>query len=175
MKLIKKTSKIYKIIILVVIISTLLLIHMVQAANAVPGSEEDPVISKSFLDAEVAKLNDKINELNAKADNLVIRSDGLAARIEEGLSSGDIFEPIEIEAGKKIIAGGGTEIVLRSGKATAIAGTYGGVANLSAGVDLQTGADVTQNHLLLISRDDGRGLKAETGIWVLIKGKYTIE
>jgi uncharacterized protein YlxW (UPF0749 family) len=76
MKLIKNTKRVHKILVLAFIVSVLLLVHMVQAANAIPGTDEDPVVSKSYVDAEIAKineqinaLNDKISELNAKADS----------------------------------------------------------------------------------------------------------
>ncbi|HHW30937.1 MAG TPA: hypothetical protein GXX20_04575 [Clostridiaceae bacterium] len=180
MKFIRNTDYIHKIIVLALFISTLLLIHMVQVVSAIPG-EEDPLVLKSYLDQENAKLNEEIkrlndiiNELNVKADNLVKKNESLSAKLEE-LSSARQFEAIEVKAGSKVMLGASTEIVLRSGKATAIAGTYGGLADLAAGVDLQTGDNVTPNHLLLIARDDGRGIVAETDIWVLIKGKYTIE
>jgi predicted RNase H-like nuclease (RuvC/YqgF family) len=181
MKLIKDTKIVHKILALTFIVSVLLLAHMVQAENAIPGTEEDPAVAKSYVDAEISKinehinaLNDKINELNAKADSLVLKSEELTSKIEE-MTAGEKFEPIEVMAGQKIMLGASAEIVLRSGKATAIAGTYGGLANVAAGVDLQTGDNITPNNLLLISRDDGRGIKAETDIWVIVKGRYTIE
>jgi len=181
MRFLERTGKVHKITIIAFIVMVILLVHMVQIVSAVPEIDEDPLVLKSYVDAEnfklneeIKRLNDIINELNVKADNLVVKSEGLAAKLEE-LSASREFEAIEVKAGSKIILGASAEIVLRSGKASAVAGTYGGLADLAAGLDLQTGDSVSPNHLLLIARDDGRGIVAETDIWVLIKGKYTIE
>jgi hypothetical protein len=39
---------------------------------------------------------------------------------------------------------------------------------------LTTGAQIALNHLLLSSRDDGRGIIAEKGCWLIVKGAYKI-
>lgn len=180
MKFLRNTEKIHRFIVLALLITTLLLIHMVQVVSAVPGNE-DPFVLKSYLDQETAKLNEEIRklndviiELNVKADSLVKKNEALSAKLEE-ISAANRFEAVEVKAGSKVMLGASAEIVLRSGRAKAIAGTYGGLADVAAGVDLQTGDSITPNHLLLIARDDGRGIIAETDIWVLIKGKYTID
>jgi len=109
------------------------------AANDVPGSFEDPVVSKSYVDAKTT------------------------------------FSPIELKAGQRLIGKEGTEIILRSGEAAAIDNGENGVADLTSGVDLLSGHVVGQNHLLLVPRDDGRGIAALTDIWVLVRGDYTVQ
>jgi len=88
------------------------------------------------------------------------------------------YEVVEVEAGQKIIFKESSEVILRSGKALAIAGKNGdGLADITTDSDknnLVTDDIVPPNHLLLVSRDDGRGLKAITKLYVLVKGSYTI-
>ncbi|GAE87367.1 hypothetical protein [Acetivibrio straminisolvens] len=60
----------------------------------------------------------------------------------------------------------------------AIGGEGGGLSDITSGTgaDINTDDEVPLNHLLLVSRDDGRGLRVTSEkAWVLVKGPYTIE
>ncbi|MCL1982056.1 MAG: hypothetical protein FWG53_03050 [Clostridiales bacterium] len=109
------------------------------AASDGPGSESDPVVSKSYVDAKTS------------------------------------FEPIQLEEGQKLIGVEGTEIILRSGEAFAIDNGENGVSDLTSGKDLMSGDQVAANHLLLVPRDDGRGIMALTEAWVMVRGGYEIQ
>lgn len=85
------------------------------------------------------------------------------------------WEVISMKVGETLIAEGGCEIILRAGKAYAIASINGGIANLTQGVDLTTGKEIPTNHLLLVPRSDGRGMKILDLSYLMIKGKYTIQ
>lgn len=85
------------------------------------------------------------------------------------------YTPIQVTAGKQLIGKEGTEIILRSGEATAIDNGANGVSDITAGADLMTGMQVGMNHLLLVPRDDGRGIYAVTDIWVMVRGDYIIK
>lgn len=145
------------------------------AAGTEPGSAEDPVVSQSYVDAKISELNSQISSLNNQVSSLAeqVRSNTGSTG---GTSQGAKFQIIgPVAAGKKIIAGESTEIVLRGGKATALASQYGGVADLITGTDLQTGAEIPLNHLLLVPRDDGRGITITSEAWVMVRGSYTIQ
>jgi hypothetical protein len=114
-----------------------------RAADAAPGSESDPVVTKSYVDRLVSE-------------------------------AGGAFLPLEVSAGQRLIGGTGTEIILRTGEASAIGNDVNGISDLTGGADLPTGAAVTRNHLLIVPRDDGRGVAATTDIWLMIRGPYTI-
>lgn len=103
-----------------------------------PGTSEDPIVAKSYVDPRVS------------------------------------YAPVQLTMGQSLIGGEGTEIILRSGIATAIDNGANGVSDITAGKDLMTGNDVGLNHLILIPRDDGRGITAVTDIWVMVRGDYTI-
>lgn len=144
-----------------------------SAAGAEPGSADDPVVSQSYVDAKISALNNQISTLTSQVNTLQsqIQSSGTS-----GGTQGAKYQIIgPVAAGKKIIAGESTEIVLRGGKATAIGSQYGGVADLISGSDLTTGAVVPLNHLLLVARDDGRGIAITSEAWVMIRGSYTIQ
>ena len=100
---------------IIVLISVFILgIAGVSAAVNTPGSETDPVVTKSYVDSKVSYL------------------------------------PVKLEAGQTLIGDEGTEIILRSGEATAIDNGANGVSDISAGKDLMTDNSVAANHLSLI-------------------------
>jgi hypothetical protein len=96
-------------------------------------------------------------------------------KIGDGVSVNSKFEVLNIKAGSTIIfTSESTEFILRSGKSTAISSNNGGLANLITGIDLKTGDNVDLNNLILIPRNDGRGVLAVTDIWIMIKGQYEL-
>ena len=85
------------------------------------------------------------------------------------------FRVVEVQAGKSVIGDAGTEMILRMGTCTVIGTQSGGVSDVTMGYDLANGTSVQGNHLLIVPRADGRGIKTHTYTLVMIKGKYTIK
>lgn len=135
---------------LVVVISVFAVTVAVAAAADTPGSESDPVVTKSYVDSQIAQ----------------VKSSG---------GSSDSYKAVQLTAGQKLIGNEGTEVILRSGEASAIDNGANGVSDLTGATDLMTGQAVAQNHLLLIPRSDGRGILASTEVWVMVRGGYTIQ
>jgi len=81
-----------------------------------------------------------------------------------------VWEVVSLAAGEAVYASAGSEIILRAGFMQILAGEIGGVADLTAGRDLAHGAEVASNHLLLVPRDDGRGVLAVTDAVFLLYG-----
>ena len=129
-------------------------VSAIVAYAAGAGSQDDPLVSKSYVDAAI---------------------NGLRNEIGNGGGSADIYTVVEVPAGKKLECKSGTEVILRSGSATAVDSASGGVSDVTAGLDLAGGQNVTTNHHLIIPRTDGRGLAARTNIIVMVKGDYTIK
>ncbi|MCQ2432459.1 MAG: hypothetical protein MJ175_07640 [Clostridia bacterium] len=70
---------------------------------------------------------------------------------------------------------GSCELILRSGKAEAVCPGANGIADLTVGTDIADKAEISLNHLLLIPRDDGRGLTVLSGeAYVMVRGTYHI-
>lgn len=132
-------------------------IAIAAGASAQAGSSDDPLVSKSYVDQKVAELKQSIG--NAAS------SGGSAAT----------YKSVSLAEGQKLIGKEGTEVILRSGEATAMDNGSNGISDLTAGADLWTGDTVKTNHQLLIPRDDGRGIKATTVIWVMVRGDYVIQ
>lgn len=131
----------------------LLTITIAAVAGAgTPGSEDDPVVTKSYVDQQIA-------ELSAGGSN----------------ATSDAFKVIEVQAGKKILGKEGTEMILRGGSATVIDNGIDGISDVTSGVDLKQDVSVPRNHHLLVPKADGRGIHTKELCWVMIKGGYTVE
>ena len=84
------------------------------------------------------------------------------------------YKAVKMEPGQKLIGDAGTEVILRSGEATAIDNGANGISDITGGRDLMTGDKVQLNHLILIPRNDGRGFMVSTEAWIMIRGNYTL-
>ncbi|MCR4804363.1 MAG: hypothetical protein K5981_01740 [Clostridia bacterium] len=146
--------------------------------NIVPGTASDPVVSKSYMDAQIKVLQDQITALTEQLSKVQSGqgSQGGQSGSQTPAPSGDapVFEVVRVESGQSIIAGASAEIILRSGTAIAIASESGGVSDVTGGTDLPTGTAVTKNHLLIIPADDGRGITCTSMCYVMVKGSYTL-
>lgn len=135
---------------LVIVISVFAVTVAAAAAADTPGSEGDPVVTKSYVDSQIAQ----------------VKGSGAAS---------NTYVVVQVSAGQKLLGKGGTELILRSGEATAIDNGANGVSDMTAGKDLMTGQSVGQNHLLLVPKDDGRGIQAITDLFIMVRGSYTIQ
>lgn len=156
-------KKVHSIIILSVAL-IFLLVNIVQAVSAAdPGTDGNPLVSQDYVDAKINDITNTVNALKQQVQTL---------GQPQGTSK---YVAVQILQGKQVTLGDGAEIILRSGKATAVASTAGGIADVTDGMDIQTGGNVPLNHLCLIPRDDGRGIKAITDLWIMVKGTYTMK
>lgn len=183
------------ILVLLLVISVGFNIAAALTDGAEPGSEQDPLISKSYVDdimaknsAEVAALKQQLEEFKLKSeeskkqyDELKLQSEDylkqlgeLKTQIQSGGSEG--FIVLTLETGQTLLPGGGTELILRSGTAVGVAGQNGDtLADVTSAKDLVKGAAVVKNHLLISSRDDGRGIKAANKCYLLVRGAHKIK
>ncbi len=153
--------------IVLISITLMVAISVVAFANSlVPGSEQDPVVTLSYVNAQ-------IEELKAYVDSKVIGSASQGETV--GTDTMFTYEIVNLQSGQKLIGKESTEIILRSGEAEAIDNGINGISDLTEGKDLLSGDPVGLNHLLIVPRDDGRGVKALTEIYVMVKGGYEIQ
>jgi hypothetical protein len=161
-----------------------------SADGTTPGSEADPVVTQSYVELKAEQTKYYIDNLITKSNQDIA---GLKTQLEQknqeilklqetvnqlkasggGDSAG--FEVVLLNKDKTMLTGSGAEVIVRSGKVTALKGTNGGLANITTAKDLNTGDAVALNHLLISSRDDGRGIKASVDTYLLIRGTYTIK
>ncbi|SHM58585.1 hypothetical protein SAMN05660826_01415 [Caldanaerovirga acetigignens] len=144
-----------------VFIAGLILIFLVgygigMANVGEPGSQDDPLVTKSYVDKVVSELKSYLDESSS------------------GNQSIGTFEVVYLEKGDRLVAGKGAEIILRSGIAKVVDSENGGIADVTDGKDLRRNERAPQNHLLIVPRDDGRGLIAETNVVLTVRGSFKV-
>lgn len=149
-----------------------------------PGSSEDPVVTKSYVDEQIQKaltgetsgqagvMEQTINTLKTQVAAL----EAALRKVQENKPSSSVpFTVVTLKPGQTLLGGMGTEFIVRAGKAYIHSGTENGIPDLTDGIDLKNGASAPKDHLLLIPRE-GRGLKvaAETkgDAVITVKGSY---
>ncbi len=129
-----------------------------------PGSESDPVISLSYLNIKMDELKEYIDE----------KIKGISSGLPS--STGDGLVVVELQNGQSIIGKSGTEFIKRSGNALAITSSQGGLSDVTSGVDIGEGKAVPDNHLIVIARDDERGMYiTKDKTFIMVRGDYTIK
>jgi len=171
-----------------------ILLTAVILVGLAPGTAQDPLVSLSRLNQEITDLrnyfNARINAISTSSGSLspadimflqeTIREalrEELRAELREELLQevqGTQFTILELRANETIVGGEGTRIILRSGTATIHSQVANGLADLTTGIELFNGNNVPANHLLLVSRNDGRGITATSDAWVIVEGSFTI-
>ncbi len=122
------------------------------ATAASPGTNDDPLISKSYIDSVVYPYIDS-----------KVSSSGQTA-----------LEIVNVKAGKAVYAQAGTELILRSGSAAVMSTDKGGVCDVTAGLDLPNGTGIAANHMLIFPVADGRGAVATSDCIFMIRGDYEV-
>lgn len=129
----------------VVLVGSGFWIGRVGAETGDPGSTTDPLVSKSYVDQQL-----------------------------KGLADQSGFQVVNLPKGSTLIGDGGTEVVVRAGDVTAVGSALGGLLDVTGGTDLASGSVVTRNHLLVIPRSDGRGLRSSYDAVLMVRGGYTL-
>lgn len=127
-------------------ILALTFIIAIAVSASEPGSAEDPLISKSYVDINIIPY---VNQVSS-------------------------FSVVELTADQILIGDAGCELILRMGSATIISTEKGGICDVTLGGDWPDGSPMPSNHNLIIPLSDGRGVKADTDIILMVKGTYTL-
>lgn len=121
-----------------------------------PGTETDPLVTLSYVNRSIDQIKTYIDE-----------------KINSGGGTYEL-EVVNVAKGQFLLAKAGTEIILRGGLATAVVSDLGGLTDITAGVDLGKDISIPNNHLLLIPRDDGRGVYCTTDAVFMVRGEYEV-
>ena len=154
----KKTA----ILIICLVLAAALLSAAVYAAVSY-GSQDDPLITKSYLDEVLQPQLEK--EFEAELD---------AALENVEIESGSDFVVITLSSGQSVRCGVGCEVMLRIGSAKAQGADYPVLVDTTTGESVASGTAMKTNHLYMVTID-GNGFTATAATTkLLIKGDYTI-
>ncbi|GAA0367972.1 hypothetical protein [Bacillus horti] len=122
------------------------------------GSVNDPLVTKSYVDQQIAKVS------------------GGSTGGGGGVEVESTLKVVQLQTGQQLIGQAGTEIIVRTGQVKGLVSPGGdGLSDVTEGVDIR-GTRVPANHLILIPRTDGRGIEVTKGpSSILVRGSYEIK
>ncbi|NMA82299.1 MAG: hypothetical protein GX962_00345 [Epulopiscium sp.] len=162
-------------------------LEWVHGTGVEPGTQGDPLVSKSYVDKRINEIlslvqgkpvtgNPSDGAGNIDIDDLLEQVDLMIQfRMKEAGITAPSYETVEVKKGQQIVGNQGTEMILRSGKAKAMASTSGGLQNVTAGADIAQDQQIPQYHLIIIPRSDGRGFEMTADGWLMIRGEYQVQ
>jgi len=130
--------------------------------DAVPGSIDDPMVSKSYVDQQVA----------------IIVANQVAAAVKSlgGSGTSANLKVVIVSPGQTLMAAAGSEFIVRTGTAIAVSKDTNGIPDVTAGKDIAAKTVISLNHLLIFPTES-RGIAADAKsapVYVMARGSYTL-
>ncbi|CQR58641.1 hypothetical protein [Paenibacillus riograndensis] len=148
-----------------------------------PGTADDPVVTKSYVDQQIQKaLGGGTTATNPPAATATASPAPTATSSSSPQTSAPANSNeaviVDVKPGQTLFGSAGAEFIVRAGKAVIFSEAANGVADLTDGKDLADGQAAPMNHLLSFPRD-GRGIKVQDGqtlrLVVMVRGRYTLK
>ncbi|GIP21777.1 hypothetical protein [Paenibacillus sp. J22TS3] len=151
-----------------------------------PGTADDPVVTKSYVDQQIQKAlggGSGGGSTPTKPTPNTGSGSGAGTGTGGGTSAGgaassDGIEVVTLKPGQTMVAKAGAEFIVRGGKAVIYSADANGVADLTDGIDVANGEAAKSNHLLSFPRE-GRGIQVADGqkmsVTVMVRGGYVIK
>jgi len=169
---------------IIAILSALLILsHIPRAAIAQPGTSTDPLVTRRYVDEQIAQLQAQITALEGQITGPTQVTHSLTQEVKDAiiadiLQQVDVsqvipFTPLFVPQGSRLVTSAGVEFILRAGAANVVAGANG-LVDITAGKDIANGQPISTNHLMLVPASDGRGLHFLADSWLMIKGGFII-
>jgi hypothetical protein len=173
-------------------------------ASASPGDASDPVVTRSYVDAEISRLLTIITSVSAAgSEGLYTDTSPLGQSEIEAVAAevmayvdavyGGLLDP---DAGgapgqqsgaapqapfEVLVLPAGRTLVAQSGSEIILRGGsavvvsgVNGLCDVTAGRDIINGGEVPLNHLLIVPSSDGRGITVTNEAYIMVKGEYNI-
>jgi hypothetical protein len=140
----------------------ILLLGSALAAAAVtgePGSADDPLVTRSYLESQLKALSGGSN-------------DGATDAPVEKYSR---WQVMDLAPGQRLEAKAGTELIVRAGQTVVLDPSGSGIPDVTAGTNITVGKVIALDHLLIIPRTDGRGINARSKTIVMYKGEVEVK
>jgi uncharacterized protein YlxW (UPF0749 family) len=180
MKVLRDKMKKKHVIFLALIICGIVLLQFAPVVKAETGNDTT-IYDSTYIDKLATDIKSQIQSSNAdlqkKLDDTQKKLDAAQKEIAD-LKESMEFKIIKLPAGKTLVGGASTEIIVRNtnrAKAYVEPSASGGISNLISGKDIPKGTIIPANQLLLIPKADGRGITAIKDTDIMIKGMYDIK
>ena len=144
-----------------------------SAAAADPGTDQDPLVSLSYLNETFLKqILDKVDQKISQRNDQIVQQ--LGGQVSTGTSTASTFTVVTLTKGQTLTGAVGCEVMLRVGSAVCVSSSTPGLIDETGGSALNNGSSLSQNHLYMMTIE-GRGVKATADTTkLLVRGGYTI-
>ena len=142
-----------------------------------PGDVNDPLVTRSYVENRIAQLQIEIAALRSALSgvdpNAIQHIPQTTPSPAVTASERDIFQVLHMQQGQIISFEASAEFILRGGSGTAITGVNG-IINITSGIDVLNGENISLHHMMMVPVADGRGVLFNTESWIMVRGGYTI-
>ena len=126
------------------------------------GTESDPLITLSYLNSVLKpELEQKYNQQTEE------KIAALEDKVEDAV--GGAYVPVTVKANGTLTCKAGCEFLVRSGEAY----VTGGMLNVTEGKELAANDWLMKHHLYMAVADNA-AVRANSDIYLMIRGEYTI-
>jgi len=166
-----KNKWISRLLVLVMVIGAM---NMTVSLAAEPGSDQDPLVTLSYLNETFMKsIMDQVDQKIA-ARNTQIAQQMSGQGAGTGTEAVSTFTVVTMSQGQVLTGDIGCEVMLRVGTAACVSPSNPGLIDETAASVLNNGGALVQNHLYMMTIE-GRGVKATAATTkLLVRGSYTI-
>ena len=153
------------------------------AALAAAGDQNDPLVTKSYLDQTV--IPDIVSQVETKAEERQKQlKEDFSAQIEQykkdvaamgtGGGSGASYTLVTLTSGQTMSLEVGCEVMLRVGTVKVNAATSPALIDISTGGTVNNGTSLTKNHLYMATIADRTLTPTADTVKLLVRGGYSV-
>jgi hypothetical protein len=171
-----KNKRILAMIVMIAAISITFSIYSSTSADSAavqPGSVDDPMVTKSYVDEQVKQQVAALVNAEVAAQIEKLKKDLPTS----GSGGGAALSVVKLPAGQILMAGTGSEFIVRTGFVTAVSSDGNGIPDVTGGKDIAAKARIELNHLLIFPTDK-RGVMPDPNrtvpIVVMVRGGYKL-
>lgn len=146
--------------------------NLTVSVAAEPGSEQDPLVTLSYLnDTFLNTIMEKVDQKIAARNAEIVKQ--LGGQVS-GTESTDTFTVVTMTQGQILTGDIGCEVMLRVGTAACVSPSAPGLIDETSAGTLNNGGALEKNHLYMMTIE-GRGVQATAATTkLLVRGTYTI-
>ncbi len=165
----KKRSWLAPLLVVVMIFGAM---NMTVSVAAEPGSDQDPLVTLSYLnDTFLNTVLEKVDQKIAARNTEIVKQLGGQA---SGVESANTFSVVTLTQGQILTGDIGCEVMLRVGTAVCVSPSAPGLIDETSAGTLNNGGALEKNHLYMMTIE-GRGVQATAATTkLLVHGTYTI-
>lgn len=165
----KKRSWLAPLLVVVMIFGAM---NMTVSVAAEPGSDQDPLVTLSYLnDTFLKTVLEKVDQKIAARNTEIVKQLGGQA---SGAESANTFSVVTLTQGQILTGDIGCEVMLRVGTAACVSPSAPGLIDETSAGTLNNGGGLEKNHLYMMTIE-GRGVQATAATTkLLVRGTYTV-